>query len=51
MGRKMMWVSSAKAENELGYRAGPVREALRRAAEWFVEHGYAAEYRQACELV
>jgi dihydroflavonol-4-reductase len=50
MGRKIMWVSSAKAENELGYRASPVREALRRAAEWFVEHGYAAEYRQACEL-
>jgi dihydroflavonol-4-reductase len=50
MGRKIMWVSSAKAENELGYRAGPVREALRRAAEWFVAHGYAAEYRQVGEL-
>jgi dihydroflavonol-4-reductase len=50
MGRKTMWVSSAKAEHELGYKAGPVREALRRAAEWFVAHGYAAAYQQVCEL-
>ena len=50
MGRKMMWVSSAKAESELGYKAGPVRDALRRAAEWFVAHGYAPEYSQMCEL-
>jgi hypothetical protein len=36
-----MWVDSAKAERELGYTHGPVREALGRAARWFVEHGYA----------
>jgi dihydroflavonol-4-reductase len=44
MGRKTMWVSSAKAERELGYRPVPVRAALRRAAEWFTAHGYAPEY-------
>jgi dihydroflavonol-4-reductase len=44
MGRKMMFVSSAKAERELGWKAGPVDDALRRAAEWFVVHGYAPAY-------
>jgi dihydroflavonol-4-reductase len=42
MGRKKMWASSAKAERELGWRILPVDEALRRACEWFVQHGYAA---------
>lgn len=46
MGRKMMFVSSAKAERELGWKAGPVDAALTRAAEWFVQHGYAPEYRR-----
>jgi len=46
MGRKKMWVDSAKAEKELGYTHGPAREALRRAAEWFVAHGYAPEYER-----
>ena len=41
MGRKKMWASSAKAERELGWRIVPVDEALRRACEWFVQHGYA----------
>jgi len=40
MGRKKMFASSAKAERELGYRALPVQDALRRAAAWFVQHGY-----------
>ena len=44
MGKKFMWVDSAKAERELGYRHGPVRDALGRAARWFVEHGYAPAY-------
>jgi len=44
MGRKMMFVSSAKAERELRWKAGPVDDALRRAAEWFVQHGYAPSY-------
>ncbi len=41
MGRKKMWVSSAKAERELGWKVVPVDDALRRAAEWFRAHGYA----------
>ncbi|MGA3090883.1 MAG: hopanoid-associated sugar epimerase [Terriglobales bacterium] len=40
MGRKMMFVSSAKAERELGWRSLPVDGALRRAVEWFRGHGY-----------
>ena len=40
MGRKKMFVSSAKAERELGWKAGPVDDALRRAVEWFQVHGY-----------
>jgi dihydroflavonol-4-reductase len=44
MGRKKVWVSSAKAEKELRYTHGPAREALQRAAEWFVAHGYAPAY-------
>src|ERR1039457_5722100 len=35
MGRKMMFVSSAKAERELGWRTVPVEGALRRSVEWF----------------
>ena len=40
MGRKMMFVSSAKAERELGWRAVPVDGALRRSVEWFRANGY-----------
>jgi dihydroflavonol-4-reductase len=40
MGRKKMFVSSAKAERELGWRTVPVDGALRRAVEWFRENGY-----------
>ena len=40
MGRKKMFVSSAKAERELGWSAGPVDDALRRAVEWFRANGY-----------
>jgi len=42
MGRKKMFVTSAKAERELGWNPGPVEEALRRAVEWFRANGYAA---------
>ncbi len=42
MGRKKMFVSSAKAERELGWKIVPVDGALRRAAEWFRANGYAA---------
>ena len=41
MGRKKMFVSSAKAERELGWKIGPVDNALRRAADWFRANGYA----------
>ena len=41
MGRKKMFVSSAKAESEIGYKAGSAEDGLRRAAEWFRTHGYA----------
>jgi dihydroflavonol-4-reductase len=41
MGRKMMFVCSAKAERELGWRTVPVDAALRRSVEWFRGHGYA----------
>jgi len=40
MGRKKMFASSAKAERELGYKAAPVEDALRRAIAWFQSHGY-----------
>jgi len=40
MGRKMMFVSSAKAEHELGWRVMPVEGALRRAVDWFRSNGY-----------
>jgi dihydroflavonol-4-reductase len=40
MGRKKMYVSSAKAERDLGWKAVPVDGALRRAANWFRAQGY-----------
>jgi dihydroflavonol-4-reductase len=41
MGKKMMFVSSAKAERELGFRVVPVYAALRSAIDWFRANGYA----------
>jgi dihydroflavonol-4-reductase len=41
MGRKKMFITSAKAERELGWKIVPVDDALRRAADWFRENGYA----------
>jgi dihydroflavonol-4-reductase len=40
MGRKKMFVSSAKAERELGWKVRPVDNALARAVAWFREGGY-----------
>jgi len=40
MGRKMMFVTSAKAERELGWRTVPVDGALRRSVDWFRTNGY-----------
>jgi len=42
MGRNKMFVSSLKAERELGWKAVPVDAALRRAVQWFTENGYAS---------
>ena len=41
MGRKMMFATSAKAMEELGFRDLPVYPALRAAVEWYWAHGYA----------
>jgi dihydroflavonol-4-reductase len=40
MARKKMFVSSAKAERELGFQPVPVEGALGRAVAWFRENGY-----------
>ena len=42
MSRKKMFVTSAKAERELGWKPSAVDAALRRAVEWFKAHGYDA---------
>lgn len=42
LSRKHMYFSSARAEQELGYRARQPDEALRDAAAWFRSHGYVA---------
>jgi dihydroflavonol-4-reductase len=41
MGRKKMFITSAKAERELGWRSVPVNDSLRRSVEWFRANGYA----------
>jgi dihydroflavonol-4-reductase len=41
MGRKKMFASSARAQQELGFRIVPVYEAMRAAIDWFRENGYA----------
>jgi dihydroflavonol-4-reductase len=41
MGRKKMYASSARAQQELGFRIAPVYPAMRAAIEWFRAHGYA----------
>ena len=40
MGRKKMFVSSGKAERNLGWKQVPVEGALRRAVDWFRVNGY-----------
>jgi dihydroflavonol-4-reductase len=41
MGRKKMFASSARAQQELGFRIVPVYSAMRAAIDWFRVHGYA----------
>jgi dihydroflavonol-4-reductase len=41
MSRKKMFASSARAQQELGFRILPVYAAMRAAIDWFRAHGYA----------
>ena len=41
MGRKKMYASSARAQQELDFKIAPVYPAMRAAIAWFREHGYA----------
>ena len=43
MGRKKMYASSARAQQELGFRIVPVYPAMRSAIEWFRANGYAPQ--------
>src|SRR6478609_63322 len=38
-----VWVTSEKAETELGYTHRSAREALARSVRWFLDHGYVSE--------
>ena len=40
MSKKLMYFSSDKAINELGYKIRPVKEALKDAIDWFIENDY-----------
>ncbi len=51
MARKRMYFSAAKAVRELGLPQTDVREALRDAAAWFAEHGYASLRRVGAPAV
>ena len=46
MGRKKMFASSARAQQELGFRIVPVYPAMRAAIEWFRANGYALPWPQ-----
>lgn len=41
MGRKKMYASSARAQQELNFRVAPIYPAMRSAIEWFRTHHYA----------
>ncbi len=40
MSKKLMYFSSDKAINELGYENRPAKEAIQDAIDWFIENGY-----------
>jgi dihydroflavonol-4-reductase len=46
MGRKKMFASSARAQQELGFRIVPVYPAMRAAIEWFRANGYAPQGKE-----
>jgi len=43
--RHMMFVDCARAQRELGFKAGPVAAALERAVRWYEANGYIAKSR------
>ncbi len=43
LGRKKMFFNPEKAVRELGLPQTPVREALRKAVEWYLANGYVKE--------
>ena len=43
--RHMMFVDCARAQRELGFKAGPVGAALERAVRWYEANGYIAKSR------
>jgi dihydroflavonol-4-reductase len=43
--RHMMFVDCARAQHELGFKAGPVAAALERAVRWYEANGYIAKGR------
>lgn len=47
MGKKKMFVSSAKAERDLGWKIVSVEGALRRAVQWFQSNGYVSNASNA----
>jgi len=46
MARHKMFVNTAKAQRELGFSPGGVKEALERAVRWYLEHGYGLPIRR-----
>jgi len=44
MGKKMMFASSTRAEQDLGFRILPIYHALRSAIDWFVIRGYSPAF-------
>jgi dihydroflavonol-4-reductase len=40
---KYLWVTSEKAERELGYRHRPLKEILDRSIRWYLKNGYLTE--------
>ncbi len=50
MGRKKMFASSARAQQELGFRIAPVYPAMRAAIEWFRANGYAPQEQTQVEV-
>ena len=41
----MMFVNAGRAQEELGFKPGPVAAAFERAVRWYVENGYVSARR------